>query len=501
MLIINNIKTKKVVKGIIKVIDKSAIAVEKTKNTIVNIKEKGENAYSSDSSVNEYVSQKVSFSSNGFVGKNVSKFNSKGRKSVNDTKNNIIKTKTKIKNIKSKLTEKRKIDKIKKNIKLSKQTIKNGKKVAVESIKTTNRARKLAVDTIKNSIHGIKTAVKVSTVAIKTIITGASALVSALTAGGWLALLIIIIICFIGLLFCTDFGIFFSSEKTREDGKTMDAIISEIENELYNKIENIKKDNVYDEYRINYNPSRWKEILAIYTVKVSDEKNVEILTLDEDKTNSLKEIYWEINNVNYEMILEEESTILSIEVSSKTLEQIMNTYNFTSKQKDRVNELMSEVYNDLWISVIIGNNMSNFICPVKSTFYITTMYSVEHQAIDVYSYFGDNIYSIFDGTIIIAKSDCVVGDLMCNSRAGNYVVVEHDGTGYYSSYMHLDNVNVNLGDKVIKGDLIGTMGNTGNVIPVPENEYSTNGTHLHFVLYKGDSYSNSTPVNPIMLFN
>jgi len=49
--------------------------------------------------------------------------------------------------------------------------------------------------------------------------------------------------------------------------------------------------------------------------------------------------------------------------------------------------------------------------------------------------------------------------------------------------MHLKNVSVKVGDKIKKGQVIGYMGNTGNVIPIPENEYSINGTHLHFVIY------------------
>lgn len=50
--------------------------------------------------------------------------------------------------------------------------------------------------------------------------------------------------------------------------------------------------------------------------------------------------------------------------------------------------------------------------------------------------------------------------------------------------MHLEKINVSVGDKINKGDIIGTMGNTGNVIPTPTNVNSQLGTHLHFVLYK-----------------
>lgn len=67
--------------------------------------------------------------------------------------------------------------------------------------------------------------------------------------------------------------------------------------------------------------------------------------------------------------------------------------------------------------------------------------------------------------------------------------------------MHLDRVNVSVGDKIDKGDIIGTMGNTGNVIPAPINVNSKLATHLHFVLYKGKNYNNSILVNLIMLFS
>ena len=66
--------------------------------------------------------------------------------------------------------------------------------------------------------------------------------------------------------------------------------------------------------------------------------------------------------------------------------------------------------------------------------------------------------------------------------------------------MHLQKINVSIGQKVNRGDVIGTMGNTGNVIPIPTDINSKLGTHLHFVLHKGTNYNNSIPVNPTALF-
>ena len=44
------------------------------------------------------------------------------------------------------------------------------------------------------------------------------------------------------------------------------------------------------------------------------------------------------------------------------------------------------------------------------------------------------------------------------------------------------------------------MGNTGNVEPVPTNSNSTNGTHLHFVLYDGIPYQGGVAINPNVIF-
>ena len=496
----SKIKTKDIIKGTIKIIDKSAIAVERTKDTIVNVKEKSENAYNGDVGVNEYIEQKISHSSNRLLDESISKFTIKGKQSVIDTKNNIIKSKQKLKTFKLKLAEKRNNVNVSKGIKTSKQAIKSTTKTINNVVKVSERTKKLAQETIRKTAIGIKSVIKVSISTVKTTIAGTKALIAVLLAGGWIALIIIIIICLIGLLCSSDFGIFFSSEKTNSNSITMDKVINEIEIELFNKIEIIKNNNEYDEYRINYNPSKWQEVLIIYTVKVSDDKDIDVMTLNDEKIDLLKNVYWNMNSVNYQILSENEKNILQIDVSSKTLEIIMNMYNFNTEQRKRVQELLSNKYSNLWSSVILGIDKNKFSCPVLSNFYITSLYSNEHQAIDVYTFYGDNIYSIYDGIVIIAKGGCIIGDLNCNGKAGNYVVIEHNGTEYFSSYMHLDRVNVSVGDKIDKGDIIGTMGNTGNVIPAPIDVNSKLGTHLHFVLYKGKNYNNSIPVNPTMLF-
>lgn len=73
---------------------------------------------------------------------------------------------------------------------------------------------------------------------------------------------------------------------------------------------------------------------------------------------------------------------------------------------------------------------------------------------------GDPIFAMEDGTVEIATY---------HSAAGNYITINHGG-GVQTRYLHLQHMNARVGQQVQKGDVIGTMGNTGN----------SYGTHLHF---------------------
>lgn len=79
---------------------------------------------------------------------------------------------------------------------------------------------------------------------------------------------------------------------------------------------------------------------------------------------------------------------------------------------------------------------------------------------------GDPIFAMEDGNVEIATY---------HSAAGNYIRIGH-GNGIQTRYLHLENMYVRSGQTVEKGDVIGTMGNTG----------SSRGTHLHFEIIIDD---------------
>ncbi len=103
----SNIKTKEVIKGTIKTIDKGLVATQKTKENIVNVKEKSEKAINSEeSNANEYATNRIKNTSKSIID-NSGKIKQIGNQSVRKTKENLVKAKQKIKTIKTKLAKKR----------------------------------------------------------------------------------------------------------------------------------------------------------------------------------------------------------------------------------------------------------------------------------------------------------------------------------------------------------------------------------------------------------
>ncbi len=98
------------------------------------------------------------------------------------------------------------------------------------------------------------------------------------------------------------------------------------------------------------------------------------------------------------------------------------------------------------------------------------------------------IYAIADGIVNTVQIGCRVGNYRCGGGFGNYIDIRHEALGYLSRYAHLTRVNVNRGDQIIKGDVIGIMGNTGH----------STGPHLHIEIRQ---LSNNVAVNPESLIN
>ena len=372
----SDIKTKDIKPKTVKTIDKAIAWTERVKDPIVYANEKAKDATDGQVDVLDYGEDKIKYVSN--RAKDEAIYASK--KAGNYTKNKVVNHAKDKYQKKKLLKEKNKdikgtVEKTKKTIKTSKNTIKNTEKATKETAKAAKRAleqgRKLAIEGAKRTAQATKAAIKATIAAIKAIIAGVKSLIGMLAAGGSVAAVAIVIICLVGLLITSIFGIFFSSEKTSTNGITMRDVIAECNQEFSDKLESIQNQNTHDVYVLEGNMASWRDILLIYAVKQSNGVNEqEVITLDDSKKAIVKQIFWEMNEITSEVKTEtvetskvdtsdtttsEEKKVLHIYVKSKTADEMKSKYNFNAAQLKQYNELSSEKYASLWNGVIYGS--------------------------------------------------------------------------------------------------------------------------------------------------
>ena len=369
-----DIKVKDIAKKGVKTINKAVVQTERFKDNIVRTKEKAEETVSNDINSNEYASNKIKFATDRAFDESVNQFNKQGQKSFMKTKENYQKSKAKIKQLKKKIKDKRKVKSTVKNtktaIKTSKEVAKKTEKTAKETIKASKRAIQIAKETAKRTAQGVKVAVKATVSAIKAIIAGTNALVAAIVAGGWVAVIVIIVICLVALMCSSIFGIFFSSQKTSANSITMNTVVAECNQEFSDKLQSIQDSNPHDDYVLEGSMASWKDVLTVYTIKQSNGVNQQdVMTIDDNKKNVIKQIFWDMNSltseVKDEMVTEQgtnadempkqvQKKVLHIKINTKTLEQMKNDYHFSSAQNKQLVELTDNKYASLWNGVIYG---------------------------------------------------------------------------------------------------------------------------------------------------
>ena len=369
-----DIKVKDIAKKGVKTINKAVVQTERFKDNIVRTKEKAEETVSNDINSNEYASNKIKFATDRVFDESVNQFNKQGQKSFMKTKENYQKSKAKSKQLKKKIKDKRKVKSTVKNtkttIKTSKEVAKKAEKTAKETIKASKRATQIAKETAKRTAQGVKVAIKTTISAIKTIIAGTKALVAAIVAGGWVAVIVIIVICLVALMCSSIFGIFFSSQKTSANSITMNTVVAECNQEFSDKLQSIQDSNPHDDYVLEGSMASWKDVLTVYTIKQSNGVNQQdVMTIDDNKKNVIKQIFWDMNSltseVRDEMVTEQgtnadempkqvQKKVLHIKINTKTLEQMKNDYHFSSAQNKQLVELTDNKYASLWNGVIYG---------------------------------------------------------------------------------------------------------------------------------------------------
>lgn len=256
------------------------------------------------------------------------------------------------------------------------KTTQQAMKTAQAAAKTSAKAAQVAKATAKATMTAVKAAVKATIAAVKAIIAATKALIYAIIAGGWVAVVVIIVICLIGLLVGSVFGIFFSGEDSG-NGMTMQSVVREINTEYDDRREEIKNGTSHDVLEMSGSRAVWKEVLAVYSVKTTTDPDnpQEVATMDESKKELLSNIFWEMNEISsrtesktetqitetddgHGNIVQTETTVtrtyLYITVSHKTAEEMADKYNFNTDQRKQLTELLAEENNSLWSQVLYG---------------------------------------------------------------------------------------------------------------------------------------------------
>lgn len=374
-----DIKTKDLNKKDIKVLNKAVVGTEKLKDNLVVTKQKIDNDINTKDSVYESGSDTIIGTSEYISNKVVKETPKIGNKNVNITKDNIAKSKVKLKSIKEKHNLRKASKKVKgagKGIKDSKKVAKDAQKIARNSVKNAKKSYQIAKETAKKTIQTTKAVIKATISTIKLAISGTKALISALIAGGWIVLVIVIVICMIGLLCSSIFGIFLSGSKTSSDAITVTDVIAECNQEFSNKLQTIQDQNPHDDYVLDGNMASWKDVLIIYTVKQSNGLNQqEVVTMDNAKKTIFKQVFWDMNEVTSEVKVEtviEQGTnalerpkevqkkVLHIKITSKNIEEMKTKYYLNAMQLDQIKELSDEQYASLWSGVIYGSEEGEY---------------------------------------------------------------------------------------------------------------------------------------------
>lgn len=370
--------------------------------------------------------------------------------------------------------------------------VQEAKKAAVQQATRTQRAAQVAQRTAKE-------AAKASGRALRAILAAARSLYAALAAGGMVTLSILVLICLFGVLAASPFGIVYASEDEKAD-LTLPSAIATLNAEFSGRVEQCKEDYTGQYDRVQVDASaipNWTDILAVYTVKTSMDKEdpVEVATMDQKKLVLLRKICEEMTPLSATLRSEGEKTVLVIQLQPKTYRQMADEYHFDQEQRKMLEELIDSGLLDLFLEANepteedgpIQPGSGGYAWPLPGYTRISSPFAYRNCP-----YHGRELHGGIDlpaprGTSILAAKAGVVSKSTYNASYGNYVVLRHpDGT--QTLYAHMSARTVTAGQTVHQGMVIGKVGSTGN----------STGNHLHFETWT--SSSSGSRVNPMQYF-
>lgn len=372
----------------IKTFDRAKTLGQKVKNGAGEVKEYGEELQNTRyGSANEYAGNAVE-NTERRTARNVAYGAGKiGNWGLKETRKNILKWCNRPKKFKVKVQQPKQLPAPKrpalpsakttaktaqKGVKTAQRTAKAATKTAKVTVKAAQRAVRAAKAAAKATVKFVKVAAKAIVAAVKATAAAIKGIVAAIAAGGWIAVVVILLICIIGLVVGSVFGIF-APNPDNENGITIVQTVREANAEYEAQIAEIKSRYDYDMCFVSGEPCEWSLAIAVYAVKTN--RTEDVVTFDDEKAEVLKEIYRRLNrmDIHTEQILVKEThletqedgsvvpveqevvkTYLYIDTVSLTAEEAANLYGFDKKQREQLGELLSDKNKEMWDALLPG---------------------------------------------------------------------------------------------------------------------------------------------------
>ena len=376
---------------------------------------------------------------------------------------------------------------------------------------TRTRQVQLAIQKAASSTR--KTAAAVRS-AIRHFLASLHSLVMATATGISVALSIIIVISLVAFVSGSAYGIFFAANASSANTITVQQAVETLTEEYRDRLEEISDTVQHDRQDITANDDvyfiRWQDVLAVFSSYVSgDEQGSPVAALTEEQVDKLRETMWAMNAVDYSThpetttidttdedgnptTAEITETVLVIELTHKTPDEMAADYHFTTRQNTYLQLLQDPQYEELWAELLGGfaqgggelmnpdstrtpTGTLQWPLPVVGTITSQFGHRVDPITGEVSSHTGTDI-ACAEGTPILAAADGIVtvanGLDSWGGSYGYYIQIDHGG-GLETLYAHCSSICVTTGQQVQAGEVIGYVGHTGRAT----------GNHLHFEVH------------------
>lgn len=362
-----------------------------------------------------------------------------------------------------------------------------------------------------------RTAVAVRS-AIRNFLADLHSLTAILAAGTGTALGIVLIICLVAFVSGSAYGIFFAANTPNAASVTVREAVETLTAEYRDRLEEISDTVQHDRQDITANDDvyyiRWQDVLAVFSSYVAgSEQGAPVAALTENQVDKLRKIMWAMNAVDYSTRAETAviettdkngkattteitETVLVIELTHKTPDEMAADYHFTTRQNTYLQLLQDPQYEELWAELLGGfaqgggevmspdstrtpTGTLQWPLPVAGTITSQFGHRVDPITGEVSSHTGTDI-ACAEGTPILAAADGIVtvanGLDSWGGSYGYYIQIDHGG-GLETLYAHCSSICVTTDQQVQAGQVIGYVGHTGRAT----------GSHLHLEVHVNGS--------------